>query len=399
MNTNEDSFHEPPSNKIAKGSRGVHIKMLIPAKVAGIVIGKGGANINKLQDESNAKIKISKSHELFPGTDERVCLVNGDIEGVLQVYDNIQDTFQSRPDAVSSDLSSDRINEVQLLVPNTTAGLLIGKGGTNVKQISQETGAKIIISQRVDGVPERLVVISSTSDNSRRHAFDQVITKIRDDPHHDSCADIFYAHQNDSRQSRNRRSSPLPPSIHNNSRHSSTSAGSAIDIIDGLLAEAGGLNPGNADILLSIMNERFNLHGDAAIDVLKSVDCLGSYGLLSSQPEPISNNHNNSRYSPPTPHGHPSSLSRSSESSRKHVQIRVPSRIVGALVGPGGRSLAALEARCGGASVHISPRDDRASERVVTIEAPYSDVLERALEMINNIVSREEARHNRRSFD
>lgn len=387
MNTSvEDRFAEPPAKKPTRVSgEGVHIKMLIPARIAGIVIGKGGSNISKLQEESNCRVRISKTYELFPGTDERVCLINGEIQGIMQVYDRVQDTFKARPDAFNADLPSDRINEVQILVPNTTAGLLIGRAGSNIRQINQETGSKIVISQRVEGVPERLVIISSSADSSRRLAFGHVISKIADDPHHDSCADIFYTQPG---------TIDDIPSIEFHNRNNQSALGysnvgkhgeNPIHVIDRLLSEAGGLNNRTFEVLVSILRDRFKLSNDAAMDVLRAVDCLARHGMLGDQ------RHVNNR--PMSPDNIHPSMNRPC-----NVQMRVPNGVVGALVGPGGRNLAALEARCDGARVHISPRDNRNSDRTATIKAPNPSALERAVEFINGVIAREEARSAYRTF-
>lgn len=44
-----------------------HFKVLVPSMVAGAIIGKGGETIAQLQKETGARVKMSKSHDFYPG--------------------------------------------------------------------------------------------------------------------------------------------------------------------------------------------------------------------------------------------------------------------------------------------------------------------------------------------
>lgn len=45
-----------------------HFKTLVPSVAAGAIIGKGGETIAAVQKETGAKVKMSKSHDFYPGT-------------------------------------------------------------------------------------------------------------------------------------------------------------------------------------------------------------------------------------------------------------------------------------------------------------------------------------------
>lgn len=51
----------------AGGESNYHFKTLVPAVAAGAIIGKGGETIAALQKETNARVKMSKSHDFYPG--------------------------------------------------------------------------------------------------------------------------------------------------------------------------------------------------------------------------------------------------------------------------------------------------------------------------------------------
>ena len=51
---------------------------------------------------------------------------------------------------------------MKILVPNSTAGMIIGKGGCHIKEIKEESGAYIQVSQKARemNLPERCITIA-----------------------------------------------------------------------------------------------------------------------------------------------------------------------------------------------------------------------------------------------
>lgn len=145
-----------------------HFKILVPATAAGRIIGKGGTTIAQLQKDAGARVKMSKASEFYPGTTERVCLISGPIEGILKINDFFMENFSS--------------TSIKILVPNSTAGMIIGKGGSYIKQIKEESGAYVQISQKCAdlSLPERCVTIVGELENIRK-ACAMILTKIVED--------------------------------------------------------------------------------------------------------------------------------------------------------------------------------------------------------------------------
>merc|ERR1712232_658861 len=59
---------------------GVHqelLKMVVPNEIVRHLIGKGGANINKLQRESGARIQVEPEASMFPGNVGRTVNIHG----------------------------------------------------------------------------------------------------------------------------------------------------------------------------------------------------------------------------------------------------------------------------------------------------------------------------------
>lgn len=145
-----------------------HFKILVPAAAAGRIIGKGGTTIAQLQKDAGARVKMSKASEFYPGTTERVCLISGPIEGILKINDFFMENFSS--------------TSIKILVPNSTAGMIIGKGGSYIKQIKEESGTYVQISQKCTdlSLPERCVTIVGEIENIRK-ASAMILSKIVED--------------------------------------------------------------------------------------------------------------------------------------------------------------------------------------------------------------------------
>lgn len=56
------------------------LKMLCPAALIGTIIGKGGATINKLNQNTGARIKLSQNQDFFPTTNDRIISIQGSLD-------------------------------------------------------------------------------------------------------------------------------------------------------------------------------------------------------------------------------------------------------------------------------------------------------------------------------
>jgi len=46
----------------------------VPAVAAGAIIGKGGETIAQLQKDTNARVKMSKANDFYPGMSSDYCI-------------------------------------------------------------------------------------------------------------------------------------------------------------------------------------------------------------------------------------------------------------------------------------------------------------------------------------
>jgi len=204
MNESSGTFHEVINGGAIGAAKiagpAVNLKILVPAVASGAIIGKGGETIADIQKQTGTRIKMSKANDFYPGTTERVGLLQGPPDSVLMVMDFITEKIMEKPDptakpAIDFDnkICAEREKQIKVIVPNSTAGMIIGKGGSFIKQLKDESGAFIQISQKSKEttLPERVVTIIGDPNNNRK-AIEMIICKILEDPQSSSCLNISY---------------------------------------------------------------------------------------------------------------------------------------------------------------------------------------------------------------
>lgn len=100
-----------------------------------------------------------------------MCLITGNVDAIMVVTDFIGDRIREKPDLTKplvetdSKLMQDRDKQVKILVPNSTAGMIIGKAGNYIKQIKESSGSYVQISQKAKDVSlqERCITVIGKS--------------------------------------------------------------------------------------------------------------------------------------------------------------------------------------------------------------------------------------------
>jgi len=134
------------------GSRSSEIRMLVPSKNAGAVIGKGGANIKRLRNDFNATI-------ILPDTNspERLLIIAGDVRTICDVLTDVIPMLEERRYGENEE------SEIRFLIHQSQAGAIIGRGGNKVKEMREETGAHIkVFTECAPMSTERIVQINGS---------------------------------------------------------------------------------------------------------------------------------------------------------------------------------------------------------------------------------------------
>lgn len=121
----------------------------------------------------------------------------------MTVVDFIMDKIREKPDLTTkiidaeSKQAQERDKQVKILVPNSTAGMIIGKGGAFIKQIKEESGSYVQISQKPKDVSlqERCITIIGDKENNK-NACKMILSKIVEDPQSGTCLNVSYADVN-----------------------------------------------------------------------------------------------------------------------------------------------------------------------------------------------------------
>merc|ERR1719153_128708 len=164
--------------------------MLIPSNVSGHIIGKGGKTIAELRRSSCTNIMMSKANELFPGTQDRVSLINGSKDSISDVVKLLVKLMKQRLEELGEPGDVER--QLRLVVPNSTIGMIIGKGGETVEQMKQRSGANILISKKDEvKIPERVITLVGEV-RSNQVALDMILEKIVEDPNSSCCLNTSY---------------------------------------------------------------------------------------------------------------------------------------------------------------------------------------------------------------
>ncbi|KAJ9186884.1 hypothetical protein P3X46_002409 [Hevea brasiliensis] len=231
-----------PNQSMKSSSNGVVFRILCPAFKTGSIIGKGGAIISQIRQETGAKVRIE---ETVPGCDERVVVIVGsdkyievNIEqngedgdknanvaeegdekkdsgehnenkeivpaldssksvketsslqkALLLVYERIVEAEPEKAGGNEED-NKPSMSILRLLVLSSQVGCLLGKGGSVIKQMSAESGAQIRILPRdklsmCASPADELVQITGEVDAVRK-ALQSVTQQLLENPPRDN---------------------------------------------------------------------------------------------------------------------------------------------------------------------------------------------------------------------
>jgi len=138
-----------PKRRRGEGPR-IELRVLMQSKNAGAIIGKGGANINKLRNDYKASVTVPDSNG-----PERVLSIGAELGTVLDMLLEILPEMED-----SRNKRSDSDSEIRMIVHQSQAGCIIGRSGFKVKELRDKTGANIkVFSTCCPNSTDRVVAI------------------------------------------------------------------------------------------------------------------------------------------------------------------------------------------------------------------------------------------------
>lgn len=120
--------------------RTVDARFLLQSKNAGAIIGKGGANINRLRKDFKASVTVPDC----PGP-ERILTIVADIETVGDILTDIIPKLEDYAHHRTTSFEC----EMRMLMHQSHAGCVIGRGGQRIKELREKTGAQIKVYSNV----------------------------------------------------------------------------------------------------------------------------------------------------------------------------------------------------------------------------------------------------------
>lgn len=201
-----DEFYDAEGGEVDPESK---IRLVVPNSSCGGIIGKGGAIIRSLIEDSRAGIKISPQDNYFPGLHDRLVTVTGTLRDQMRAIELIllklvDDSYYNqsvnapfsyavaysamnyRPNGAgvkhqnNRSLSKEDSSSVTLGVADEHIGIVVGRGGRNIMEISQLSGARVKISDRgdfVSGTSDRKVTITGP-ERAVRTAESMILQKV-----------------------------------------------------------------------------------------------------------------------------------------------------------------------------------------------------------------------------
>ncbi|KAJ3022029.1 RNA binding protein, heterogenous nuclear RNP-K like protein [Thoreauomyces humboldtii] len=128
------------------GSAYLTLRALVTTREAGVIIGKGGKNVAEIREATGVKAGVSK---VVQGVHERILTIAGTVDALSKSM------FLVAKHLLDNPVESPRQREppqpdhttIRLLVAHQLMGGVIGKAGCRIRDIQEESGAKITVSK------------------------------------------------------------------------------------------------------------------------------------------------------------------------------------------------------------------------------------------------------------
>ncbi|XP_060871962.1 heterogeneous nuclear ribonucleoprotein K homolog isoform X1 [Metopolophium dirhodum] len=199
-----DGHSNAPFKRPKMGPDDIELRVLIPSKVAGSIIGKGGFNISRLRTDYNATVTVPDC----PGP-ERILTIISSNDNALKVLGEVMGNLEDGGSRFKRGGAGQGNNDnqggetdvdVRMLVHQSQAGCIIGKGGLKVKELREKTGSRIkIYTSCCPMSTDRVVQITgkpNTCSDCVREVLDLLKTapvKGAEDPYDPNNFDEYYS--------------------------------------------------------------------------------------------------------------------------------------------------------------------------------------------------------------
>jgi heterogeneous nuclear rnp K-like protein 2 len=202
-NNNNNNNEQKETSTNSPTNMPLEIRFLIENASVGGLIGKAGANVQRVRDESGASVSILKSDGRQ--YHERILIMRGSVEQMARAVAMLCELLveaakerekrefeeQSQNNTNDSSLPSDQVT-LRLLVHKSAVGAVIGRSGAVIKETQTETNARVQVSNdALPGSTEKTVTISGVP-SAVFKAFTRVAQQLKDNPLKSNIRNIPY---------------------------------------------------------------------------------------------------------------------------------------------------------------------------------------------------------------
>lgn len=179
------------------GGEEYEVEMGVPSKMVGLIIGRGGSNIQNMQRDYQITIQIASQGDVPAESENRPVKLKGSRQSVEQCRTQINQIITNRENELSGGFIPGGVGgggahygpghdaagaaggaqaTNHLTIPDDKVGLVIGKGGGTIKGVQGRTGANIQIPGEADVADrtKRTIVISASTKDAADRAMAEV---------------------------------------------------------------------------------------------------------------------------------------------------------------------------------------------------------------------------------
>lgn len=148
----------------SRGASDDKIDIIIPHAVIGLVIGKGGENIKRIQNETGATVRVDPNTVDEKGN--KVCTITGTRQAVEEAHNQVANVIENASTNKRPRMAVEGTDQYRMKIPASRTGAIIGKGGETIKSIKQQSGCDIELDKgsKDCGPEESVFIIRGTQD-------------------------------------------------------------------------------------------------------------------------------------------------------------------------------------------------------------------------------------------
>lgn len=166
---------------------GVVVRVLVDKNKTGGIIGKAGAAINQIRQDSGVQVEVGAQVQ---GAHKRIVTITGKLDGVIKALHMI--TFIMVAIRQEGDLDESTDHHIVLLVQNSYVGAIIGKGGATITALRQQTGSGIKVSEKTLGYSSEKTVTLKGEQGAVAEAITQIMCIFAQQPGNTSTENLYW---------------------------------------------------------------------------------------------------------------------------------------------------------------------------------------------------------------